>query len=309
MISNKKRLVVIDSNALIHRAFHALPPLTSPKKELVNAVYGFLLVFLKALKELYPDYIAATFDLPGPTFRKEIYEQYKAKRVKAPDELYAQIPIVKKILQAFDVQIFEKQGFEADDVIGTIAKLAKRKQISPEIETIIITGDSDALRLVDANTKVYTLKKGLSDTIIYDEQLVKEKYEGLNPEQLTDYRALRGDPSDNIPGVTGIGPKTAIDLLKKFDSLENIYSAIEKDSDDSRILPRVRDRLIAYKEQALFSRALAEINTDVPIDFNLEQCKSSALDKEKIIKIFQEFGFYSLIKRLPESKQTKLGDF
>lgn len=309
MISNRKRLVIIDSNALIHRAFHALPPLTSPKKELVNAVYGFLLVFLKALKELYPDYVVATFDLPGPTFRKEIYEKYKAKRVKAPDELYAQIPIIKKILQAFNVPIFEKQGFEADDVIGTIAKLAKRQQISPEIETIIITGDLDALRLVDINTKVYTLKRGLSDTIIYDEQLVKERYEGLNPEQLTDYRALRGDPSDNIPGVTGIGPKTAIDLLKKFVSLEKIYEAIEKNNEDTLIPPRVKERLIAYKEQALFSKALAEINTNVPIDFDLKQCKCNSLDRDKIIKIFQEFGFYSLIKRLPESRQTKLGDF
>jgi len=309
MILEKKRLVIIDSNALIHRAFHALPPLTAPNRELVNAVYGFLLVFLKALKDLRPEYVAAAFDLPGPTFRKEIYKEYKAKRRKAPDELYAQIPIVKRILSSFNVPIFEKQGFEADDVIGTIAKSAQRRQIAPEIETLIVTGDLDALRLVDKNTRVYTLKKGLSDTVVYDEQLVKERYDGLAPEKLTDYRALRGDPSDNIPGVTGIGPKTATELLKKFGSLDNLYDSLESGEKSDSIPLRLKEKLIAYKEQALFSKALAEINTDVPIDFTLEQCRSKPLDKEKIVKIFQEFGFYSLIKRLPESRQAKLGDF
>ncbi|MBU1045610.1 hypothetical protein KJ616_00620 [Patescibacteria group bacterium] len=306
---DKKRLVIIDSNALVHRAFHALPPLTSPKGDLVNAVYGFLLVFLKALKDLRPDCVAATFDLPGPTFRDKIYQEYKAKRVKAPDELYLQIPITKRMLEVFGVPVFEKQGFEADDVIGTIAKNAKRKQITPEIEIIIVTGDLDALRLVDKNTKVYTLKRGLSETVVYDEQLVKKRYDGLIPEQLTDYRALRGDPSDNIPGVTGIGPKTAIGLLKRFGSLDNIYRVIESGESKDLIPLRLEEKLIAYKEQALFSRALAEINTAVPIDFTLAQCQCRPLDREKIIKIFQEFGFYSLIKRLPDTAQAKLGDF
>ncbi len=309
MTLDKKRLVIIDSNALIHRAFHALPPLTTPEGELVNAVYGFLLVFLKALKDLKPDCVAATFDLPGPTFRKEMYKEYKAKRAKAPDELYAQIPMTKKILEVFNVPVLEKQGFEADDVIGTIVKLAQRRQITPEIEIIIVTGDLDALRLVDENVKVYTLKRGLTDTIIYNEQLVRERYEGLAPEQLTDYRALRGDPSDNIPGVTGIGPKTAIGLLTNFESLENLYAAIESGEKSELIPLRIREKLIAYKEQAFFSKALAEINTNVSIDFSLEQCQCRPLDKEKIIKIFQEFGFYSLIKRLPESEQAKLGNF
>jgi len=308
MTENKKRLAVIDGNALIHRAFHALPSLTSPKGKLVNAVYGFLLVFLKALNDLQPGYVAATFDLAGPTFRDKLYDGYKAKRKKAPDELYEQIPEIKKILNAFDVPIFEKQGFEADDVIGTIVKLAKRKQITPPIETIIITGDLDALRLVDANTKVYTLKKGLKDTIIYDEQLVTERYDGLKPEQLTDFRALRGDPSDNIPGVTGIGEKTTIQLLKEFKTLENLYSAIES-YNAPLVSDRVQEKLRQSKEQAFFSKTLAEIDTNVPIDFDLEKCRSKGLNKEKIIKIFQELGFYSLIKRLPENEQVKLGSF
>lgn len=308
MIENKKRLVVFDGNALIHRGFHALPALTSPKGELVNAIYGFLLVFLKALKDLQPDYIVATFDMPGPTFRNKLYREYKAKRAKAPDELYKQIPETKRILNAFKVAIFEKQGFEADDIIGTIAKLAKRKQIAPLIETIIITGDLDALRLVDANTKVYTLRKGLKDTVIYDKDLVMERYNGLRPEQLTDFRALRGDPSDNIPGVSGIGEKTAIQLLKEYETLESLYLALENNN-TPLVSARIQEKLKQDKEQAFFSKTLAEIDTSVSIDFSLENCQSKEFNKEKIIKIFQEFGFYSLIKRLPKGEQVRLGNF
>ena len=304
---DKKRLVVIDGNALIHRAFHALPSLTSPKGKLVNAVYGFLLVFLKALKELQPDYIAATFDLAGPTFRDKLYKEYKAKRVKAPDELYEQIPEVKEILKAFEVPIFEKQGFEADDVIGTIAKLAKRQQISPEIETIIITGDLDALRLVDKNTKVYTLKRGLKETILYDKNLVVERYDGLKPEQLTDFRALRGDPSDNIPGVPGIGEKTAIQLLKEFGTLENLYEKIRNSRFEIR--DSLKAKLLENKEMAFFSKKLAAINLNVPIDFNLEKCFHQKLNRQKVIKAFEQLGFHSLIKRLNEGEQAKLGNF
>ncbi|MEK7503453.1 MAG: PIN domain-containing protein, partial [Patescibacteria group bacterium] len=163
----KKRLIIIDSNSVIHRAFHALPPLTTKKGEVVGAVYGFLLVFLKAIKEFRPDFVAACFDVKGPTFRHEKYEQYKAKRPKAPPELYLQIPMVKDVLKNFGVTVYEKQGFEGDDLIGTIAKL------SP-IETIIISGDSDNFQLVDSKTKVYSLRKGVKDTVLYDEALVVE---------------------------------------------------------------------------------------------------------------------------------------
>jgi len=303
-----EKLVIIDSNALVHRAYHALPELTTPKGELVNAVYGFLLVFLKALKDLDPQYIAAAFDLPGPTFRDKLYKEYKAKRVKAPDDLYAQIPLIKDFLNKFSVPIFEKQGFEADDVIGTIVKEAQRRQITPEIESIIITGDLDALRLVDEKTKVFTLRKGLKDTLIYDIDKVKQRYDGLEPEQLTDYRALRGDPSDNIPGVTGIGEKTAIILLNKFKSLEKIYEILEK-GDLQGIKPGIQQKLRDYKDQAFFSKSLAEIEMNVPIEFNLEKCKKESLDKEGIIALFKEYGFASLINRLPEAKQISLGNF
>ena len=306
---DKKTLVIIDSNALVHRAFHALPELASPQGKPVNALYGFLLIFLKVLKDLEPDYIAAAFDLPGPTFRKKLYKDYKAKRVKAPDELYAQIPLIKDFLNLFSVSIFEKQGYEADDVIGTIARQAVKKQINPELEVMIITGDLDALRLVDKNTKVFTSRRGLKDTIIYDESKVIERYNGLRPEQLTDYRALRGDPSDNIPGVTGIGEKTAIELLNKFKSLDKIYSLLEKGELLEGIRESVQKKLNDYKEQAFFSRTLAEIELNVPIEFKLEDCKKEKLDKEAIAERFKDYGFFSLVKRLPESKQISLGNF
>lgn len=308
-MENKKILTVFDGNALVHRAFHALPPLTSPKGKPVNAVYGFLLVFLKALKDLQPQYIAVTFDLPGPTFRDKIYPAYKAKRPKAPDELYEQIPLIKKVLKALDVPIFEKQKYEADDVIATIANKTKRQQINPEAEVFIVTGDLDSLRLVDKNTKVYALKRGLKDIMIYDEKAVKEKYNGLAPEQLTDFRALRGDPSDNIPGVTGIGEKTAIMLLKKYNDLEKIYALLENDQKLKDLPESLSEKLKNYKEQALMSKKLAEIDESVPLEFVLENCKHKGLNKTKTIKIFQDMGFYSLIKRLPQSTQPRLGNF
>lgn len=305
----QKRLVIIDANALIHRAFHALPELTAPDGKLVNAVYGFLLVFLRALKDLQPDYLVAAFDMPGPTFRDKLYKEYKAKRPKAPDELYEQIPVVKDFLKQFQVPVFGKPGFEADDLIGTIAKLAQKQQISPEIETIVLTGDLDALRLVDKNTKVFSLRKGLKDTVLYDRAKVAERFNGLKPEQLTDFKALRGDPSDNIPGVTGIGEKTAIKLLNKFGTLDKIYSLLEKGKDLEGIQKSVQQKLKDYKDQALISKKLAEIKLNVPLDFHLEDCKKRKIDKEKIVKTFKDYGFYSLINRLPESKQISLGNF
>ena len=292
-MADKKRLIVIDSNSIIHRAYHALPPLTTKKGELVGAVYGFLLVFLKAIKEFKPDFVIACFDVKGPTFRHEKYQEYKAKRPKAPDDLYQQIPKVKEVLEAFNVPIYEKQGFEADDIIGTIAKLAPQKQAFPEIETIIISGDSDNLQLINPQTKVYTLRKGVKDTVLYDEAMVAQKYEGLTPQQLIDYRALRGDPTDNIPGVLGIGEKTATALIKEFGTLEKIYDNL------SLINTKTREKLIQHKEQAFFSRELAEIYKNVPLDFNLQECRWENYDKEKAAQALKNLDFYSLIPRLP----------
>jgi len=299
MVNEKKKLIIIDSNSIIHRAYHALPPLTTKKEELVNAVYGFLLVFFKAIREFQPDFIAATFDFPAPTFRHKKYKEYKAKRPPAPEELYQQIPKVKEVLEAFNVPIFEKEGFEADDIIGTIAHLAPKRQIIPEVETIILSGDLDVLQLINPKTKIYSLRKGVKDIVLYDENLVKEKFQGLTPQQLLDFKALKGDPSDNIPGVTGIGEKTAIELIKEFGSLENLYQNLAK------LKPKLKESLLLQKEQAFLSKELAEIKTNVPIDFNLKKCQWREYDKEKITKILSSLEFQSLIKRLPESKWEK----
>ena len=299
MAEEKKRLIIIDSNAVIHRAFHALPLLTTKKGELVNAIYGFLLVFFKAIKEFQPDFVVATFDFPAPTFRHEKYKPYKATRKKAPQELYDQIPKIKEILESFNIQIFETQGFEADDLIGTISNAAPEKQILPEIETIILTGDLDALQLVDKNTKVYALRKGLKDTVLYDKEKVKEKYDGLIPEDLVDYKGLRGDPSDNIPGVPGVGEKTAIFLIKEFGTLENLYKELEENSDKAgKIKESLRKKLLDYKEQAFISKMLAEINKNVPIEFDLGKCRWPGYNKDRVIHLFKNYEFQTLINRL-----------
>ncbi len=300
---DKQKLMVIDGNALVHRAFHALPSLETKSGELVNAVYGFITIFLKALKEIQPQYVAVTFDKAKKTFRHEIYTEYKANRVKAPQELYDQIPKIKEFLKLFKVPIYELEGYEADDVIGTIAH--EEEKIEPKIETIIVTGDLDALQLVDKNTKVYSLKRGISDTIIYDQKTVRQRYDGLNPDQLIDFKALKGDPSDNIPGVNGIGEKTAITLLKEFKTLENLY----KNIDSPKIKEPVREKLKRDKEQAFLSKELATIILNVPITFKLANAKIKPYDKEGLTRLFQEYQFTSLLNKLPdenyENKKSK----
>ncbi len=292
-----KRLVLIDANALIHRSFHALPPLTTKKGELVNAVFGFTSILLRVLKELKPDYIVAAFDLPKPTFRHLEYKEYKATRPKTAEELIPQFSKVKEVVKAFDIPIFEKEGFEADDIIATITK-----KTGKDIEDIIVTGDLDALQLIDKNTKVYTLKKGISDTIIYDEKAVRERFE-LEPEQFVDFKGLKGDPSDNIPGVPGIGEKTAINLLKEFETIENLYGKLEKGEAKS-IPPALKKKLLENKEQAFFSKKLATVRYDVPLKFDLDACRVETYNPQEVIKLFQELDFKSLISRLPSSQQS-----
>jgi len=304
MAAEKKKLIIIDSNSIIHRAYHALPPLTTKKGELVNAVYGFLLVFLKAIKDFRPDFVVATFDFPGPTLRHKKYKEYKAKRPPAPENLYSQIPRVKEFLETFGVPSLEKEGFEADDLIGTISRLAPRKQVQPRLESIILSGDLDTLQLVDSKTKVYALRQGVKDVVLYDEQLVKEKFKGLVPEQLLDFKALRGDPSDNIPGVTGIGEKTALSLLLEFGSLENLYGEIEGKMEKAKELkPKLRETLLRYKEQAFLSRDLVRIERAVPVDFSMSECSFKDFDKEKVKKLLEEFEFHSLVNRLFNDKE------
>ena len=202
MPEKKQKFVIIDGNAIVHRAWHALPPLTTKSGQLVNAVYGFALTLLKALKDLKPDYVAVTFDTKAPTYRHREFKEYKAQRVKQPDELYEQFPLIKEVVTAFQIPILEKEGYEADDVIATIVENVKCQMSN--VKCIVVTGDMDTFQLVDENTEVYSMHKGISDTIIYDVEQVKKRFEGLEPKQLVDFKALRGDPSDNIPGVKGI---------------------------------------------------------------------------------------------------------
>lgn len=281
---------------MVHRAFHALPALSTKKGELVNAVYGFLLVLFKAIREMKPDFIAATFDLPRPTFRHKEFAAYKAKRPKAPDELYQQLPLVKRVLRAFKIPIFEKEGFEADDLIGTISRESPRRQVFPGLENIILTGDLDTLQLVDDHTKVYTLKKGLKDTVLYDEKQVRERY-GLSPSQLVDFKALRGDPSDNIPGVPGIGEKTAAQLIRTFGTLEALYQKLKRG--EAPLKGALKDKLLGSEDQAFFSRQLVEIRRDAPIEFKIEQCQWQDYDREEAVQLLKELEFHTLLSRLP----------
>ncbi|MDP2736668.1 MAG: DNA polymerase I [bacterium] len=286
--AKKAKFMIIDGNALIHRSFHALPPLTTKTGEIVNAVYGFTSVLIKAIKEFRPEYVALTLDRKEKTFRHEQFKDYKATRVKAPDELYAQIPRVKEIAKGFNIPIYELAGFEADDLIGTLANL-----VDGAVEKIIVTGDMDTMQLVNDHTKVFTMKRGLTDSVIYDEKAVRERY-GLKPEQMIDFKALRGDPSDNIPGVKGIGEKTATELLQNFKTLDGVYKNIKS----KKIKDRVRELLLQYKKDALMSKELATIKCDIKIEFDLDQARFGQFDQEKLAKLFNELEFRSLLPRL-----------
>jgi DNA polymerase-1 len=294
-----KRFIIVDSYALAHRAYHALPPLVSPDGTLVNAVYGFLLVFLKMINTLKPDYLVAAFDLAKPTFRHLEYKEYKATRVKAPDNFYEQIGILKNILNAWGIPMISQEGYEADDIIGSLVN----KFYHEDLEFIIVTGDLDTLQLVNEKTKVYTFKKGLQDVVIYDEKAIEEKY-GLKPKELIDFKALKGDPSDNIPGVPSIGEKTAIKLIKEFGSLDNLYEKLESNQKIPIISEKLKKTLLENKEQAYFSRHLSLIDTTIPLNYSLEDLVYHEPPLDKIAPLFKQLGFNSLLSRLTTESQV-----
>jgi DNA polymerase-1 len=286
----KKRLIIVDGNAILHRAWHAMPPLQTKDGRLVSAAYGFTTMLMKVLKELEPTHVAVTFDLPGGTFRHEAFEKYKAHRVKQPQELYDQIPMVKRVLDGYGIPVFEAEGYEADDVIGTLSKI-----VAKDVETIIVTGDLDTLQLVDKRTKVYTLRKGISDVVIYDEAAVRQRY-GLSPDQLIDYKALRGDTSDNIPGLRGIGEKGASELLQKHGTIEGIYRALKKDPNSFK--PRLVDALTSGEKDVPLSKQLVTIVRDVPIDFSLEKTKLGPPDMAALAETFRDLEFRTLLPKV-----------
>ncbi|MCK4635365.1 MAG: DNA polymerase I [Candidatus Moranbacteria bacterium] len=291
MIKNKsKKLLLLDGNAIVHRAFHGIPPLTTQSGLQVNAVYGFTATFLNVLEKFQPDYIVATFDLPGKTFRHEKFSDYKANRKATAEDLIPQFTLVKDVMKAFNIAILEKAGFEADDIIGTLSVQASEKNL----ETIIVTGDKDTLQLVDDQVKVFTMSRGINDMLLYDQEMVKDKM-GVLPDQVIEYKGLRGDASDNIPGVKGVGDKTALTLLQEYPTLEKIYENLDN------IKESVRKKLIADKEKAFLSRELGVILTNVPVKLDLKKADVNQISFDGARKIFHEFEFKRLIKRLPDN--------
>jgi DNA polymerase-1 len=287
--SKKKVLALIDGNALVHRAYHALPPLTTKDGKPSGAVYGFALTLFGMMDQVKPDYIIAAFDVKGPTFRHKEFKEYKANRKKAPDDLYEQIPMCQDLLKAYGVPVYIKKGFEADDILGTISK---KPEIEKTLDTLIVTGDMDLAQLVDEDTSIFTLRRGVKDTVIYDKEGVLEKYK-IRPDQIVDYKALRGDPSDNIPGVKGVGDKTAVDLLQEFEHLDNIYKNLDKIEK-----PAVRKKLEDNEKEAFLSYSLATIATDVDVEIDLGEARVDKFSKDGLGKYLQEMGFQTLHKRV-----------
>jgi DNA polymerase-1 len=296
----QKVLVLLDAHAILHRAFHALPSFTSPQGEPTGALYGFTAMLFKIIRELNPDHIAACYDLPKPTFRHVAYKGYKAQRPKMEDELAAQIARSRDILAMMHIPIYDAAGFEADDVIGTITEHVKKEK---NLQVVIASGDMDTAQLVrDKDVVVYTLRKGIQDTIVYDEEEVKKRY-GFTPEYLPDFKGLKGDPSDNIIGVPGIGDKGATELIQKFGKIEEIYAVIKKDENkllEGGIKPRLLNLLKEHEEEALFSKELATIRRDAPVNFVLDHAKWLVnYDQAVAEKFFRGLGFVSLLGRMP----------
>lgn len=280
--------MVIDGNHLIHRAFYAIRnPLKTSAGEQTNAIYGFASMLLNIMELEKPDYLAMTFDLRAPTFRHELHEGYKATRKKSPDELYAQIPRIHEMIKRFNMPTFTQEGYEADDMMGTLAHKAEKQGLT----TYIVTGDMDALQLITPNIFVVFPHKGYREPTIFDDEKVFEKY-GIRPDQVVDYKALMGDASDNIKGVQGIGPKRASDLLKKYDHLEGIFSHLEE------LTGAVQQKIRAGQDDAFFSRKLAQIITDAPCEFSPELIAVDHLDFVGMQKFLDEMEMRSLKKRL-----------
>ncbi len=297
--SQKKMLVLLDAHAILHRAYHALPDFASQSGEPTGALYGVIAMLLKITEDLKPDYIAACYDLPQPTYRHDAYKDYKSGRKKTDDELVKQIIRSRDIFQVFNIPIYEKVGFEADDLLGTIPHQLKDNK---NIQIIIASGDMDTLQCVDKKrVQVYTMRKGIKDTVMYDEQAVKDRF-GFGPKMVPDYKGIRGDASDNIPGIPGIGEKGATTLITTFGSIDAIYKKLKKDEQqflDAGIKPRIIGLLKEYEEEAQFSKMLATIRTDVPVEYELPLVHwKEAADTDAILTLFTELGFRTLATRI-----------
>jgi len=288
--SRKHKLIAIDGNSLLYRAFFAMKHLSTSAGQPTNAVYGFTMMLLRLIQEEKPDSIVVAFDAPTKTFRHEQFDLYKAQRKPAPDELRSQAPIARQMVEAFRIPIIEVPGYEADDVVGTIA----RQACARNYDTLIVTGDLDTLQLVNDCVSVMATVKGVTDTVVYDEKAVLDRF-GIRPEHMPDFKALKGDPSDNIPGVPGVGDKTAARLVKQFGSVESLYERLDEVED-----ARLRDVLMASAGQVALSKKLATIVTDVPVEGTVEDLGTQEPDYERLRQLFRELEFRSLLRRLPE---------
>lgn len=305
----KQKLVLLDTHAIIHRAYHALPEFSNSKGEPTGAIYGLTTMIFKIITDLKPDYIVACYDLPKKTFRHIAYDDYKKGRAKADDELVAQIIKSKELFKAFNIPTYEKEGFEADDLLGSIVEMSKQKLSSGELEIIIASGDMDTLQLVEGDhVLVYTLKKGLNDTILYNEKKVIERFSFL-PVSLPDYKGLRGDPSDNIIGIKGIGEKTATILVSKYGTIEKMYEDIHTNKDKVLklgITERIFNLLKDGEDEAIFSKTLATIRRDAPIDFKIpSDTWRNSVDSPAVLSFFRQMEFKSLQKRFEDIMEDK----
>ncbi|MEO8252055.1 MAG: DNA polymerase I [Chloroflexota bacterium] len=296
MADRRPILMLIDGPSLVYRGYFALPPLTTSDGALVNAVFGFLQIVLRGMQDLKPDYAIVSFDLGKPQFRFDAYPEYKAGRPSMPDDLRSQFPIVREVVTMMGMPIIELAGYEADDVIGTLALLAAEEGV----DTYIVSGDLDGLQLVNDRIRLLTTRMGVAATVIYDDARVAERY-GLRPDQMLDYKALKGDTSDNIPGVPGVGEKTAITLLQQFGSLDALYEHLDE------VKGKLRDRLAEHRESAFLSRHVGRIVTNLPVTLDLQAARTGRYDRRAVAQRFRELEFRSLIDRLPASSIAPTG--
>lgn len=303
-MSDQRRFVIFDGHALIYRAYHAFPGLSTSEGVLVNAVYGFSRILLTVLRDIHPDFVAVAFDHKGPTLRSQTYADYKAQRPEMPEDLKPQIALVKEVVAALNIPQFELAGYEADDLLGTVTE---KLSTESDFLSIIVTGDKDLFQLVTDTTHVWMPGRGKqkSEDTEYDIGGVVKKM-GVRPDQIVDLKALMGDASDNIPGVAGIGSKTAATLITTFGSLDNVYKRLDELSQSQEKDPVIKGavftKLIAGKEAAYMSQKLATIDRAVPIEFTLEPCSVSSYEKEKVSELFEKLDFKSLISLLPKDE-------
>ncbi|HSX41055.1 MAG TPA: DNA polymerase I [Candidatus Saccharimonadales bacterium] len=292
-MAKRERLVLIDGSAVFHRGYHGIPPLSTAEGIPTNATYGFTMMLLKVLADLKPKYTIITWDKSSDTFRKDMYPQYKAHRKKQPDDLYAQIPYTRQVTESLGLPWIELDKYEADDIIGTLARKAEKEGL----ETIIVTGDKDEFQLIDENTRVYTMRRGFTDTVIYDLEALRERY-GVTPRQFVDVKALMGDSSDNIPGVEGVGEKTATSLVQQYGSLEGIYESVDE------IPGKLGERLRDNKDIAYLSHKLSEIACDAPVELDLKGATVGKFDRQAIHDLFRKLEFKTLLAKLPPEMEV-----